>query len=139
MSTLSRRFARAGTILALLGAAAGIGILALGFLSAALYLALIDPLGTPAAALVTGGVLIAVAALLLLIVKLLAPRPHRPPEASARPDGPAAAAKLGEMLGEEGGALIKGHPGTAMLAALAAGFVVGSSPKIRSRLMSLLQ
>jgi hypothetical protein len=124
-------------MLALLGAAAGLGVLALGFLSAALYLALIDPLGTPIAALVTGGVLIAVAALLLLVVKLMIPR--RPPEASAQPGGPVTAAKLGEILGEEGGALIKGHPGTAVFAALAAGFVVGNSPKIRARLMSLLQ
>lgn len=126
-------------MLALLGAAAGIGTLALGFLSAALYLALIDPLGTSIAALVTGGVLIAVAALLLLVVKLLVPRPRRPLEASVPPDGPVTAAKLGEILGEEGGALIKGHPGTAIFAALAAGFVVGNSPKIRARLMSLLQ
>ncbi len=66
-------------MLILLGAAAGICILALGFLSAALCLALIDPLGTPLAALVTGGVLIALAALLLLTVKLLVPRPRRPP------------------------------------------------------------
>lgn len=139
MSTLSRWFARAGTMLTLLGAAAGVGILALGFLSAALCLALIDPLGTPLAALVTGGALIVTAALLLLTVKLLVPRPRRTPETSARPDGPAAAAKLGEMFGEEGGALIKGHPGTAMLAALAAGFVVGSSPKIRAKLLSLLR
>jgi hypothetical protein len=126
-------------MLALLGAAAGIGILALGFLSAALYLALIDPLGTPIADLVTGGVLIVAAALLLLVVKLLVPRPRRPPEASAPPDRPVTAAKLGEILGEEGGALIKGHPATAIFAALAAGFVVGSSPKIRAKLMSLLQ
>jgi len=136
---LTRCFARAGATLTLLGAAAGMGVLAVGFLSAALYLALIEPLGAAKAALVTGGVLVAIAALLLLAIKLLVFRPRRSPGASAQPDGPATAAKLGEMLGEEGGLLIKRHPGTAMLTALVAGFVVGCSPKTRAKLLSLLQ
>ena len=139
MRMLTRCFARAGATLTLLGMAAGVGVLALGFLSAALYLALIGPFGAAMAALVTGGVLVAIAALLLLAIKLFVLRPLRAPAPSAQPDGPAAAAKLGEMLGEEGGLLVKRHPGAAMLAALAAGFVVGSSPKTRSRLANLLK
>jgi len=139
MRILSRWFVRAGTILTLLGTAVGMAILALGFLSAALYLALIEPMGTPIAALVTGCVLIAIAALFLLIIKFLTRPSSRSPEASVQPDGQATAAKLGEMLGEEGGDLIKRHPGSAILAALAAGFVVGCSPKVRAKLMSLLQ
>ena len=139
MRTLTRCFARAGAALTLLGVAAGMGVLALGFLSAALYLALAEPLGPAMAALVTGGVLVAIAALLLLAIKLFVLRPLRAAEPSAQPDGQATAAKLGEMLGEEGGLLIKRHPGAAMLAALAAGFVVGSSPKTRARLANLLK
>ena len=135
----TRCFARAGATLTLLGVAAGMGVLALGFLSAALYLALADPMGAAMAALVTGGVLIAIAALLLLAIKLLVLRPRRSPGDAAQPDGPAAAAKLGELLGQEGGLLIKRHPGAAMLAALAAGFIVGSSPKTRDRLANLLK
>jgi hypothetical protein len=119
--------------------AAGMGVMALGFLSAALYLALIEPLGAAIAALVTGGVLVAIAASLLLAIKIFVLRPRRAPEPSAQPDGQATAARLGEMLGEEGTLLIKRHPGAAMLVALAAGFVVGSSPKIRARLANLLK
>ena len=139
MRMLTRCFARAGATLTLLGMAACMGVWALGFLSAALYLALIEPLGAAIAALVTGGVLVATAASLLLAIKIFVLRPRRAPEPSAQADGQATAAKLGEMLGEEGTLLIKRHPGAAMLTALAAGLVVGSSPKTRARLANLLK
>jgi hypothetical protein len=42
------------------------------------------------------------------------------------------------MLGEEAGAWTKRHPGAAVLAALTAGFVVGSSPKLRNLVTRLL-
>jgi heme A synthase len=138
MKFLSQWFARTGAMLGLLGVAAVIGLLAVVFLSAALCLALTGPLGMPLAALATGGALLVVAALLLLAARLVVRRRRRPPEAAALPSGPAAAAELGEMLGEEGGLLIKQHPGAAILAALLAGFVVGSSPKIRDRLTRIL-
>lgn len=132
-------FARASVMLALLGMAVGMGVLALGFLSAALYLALIEPLGAAVAALMTGSALVALAVLLLLAIKLFVLRRRRAPEPSAQPDGEATAAKLGQMLGEEGTLLIKRNPGAAMLAAVAAGFVVGSNPKTRAGLANLLK
>lgn len=135
---LSRSFARAGAMLALVGVAAGMGVLAVAFLCAALFLALLEPLGAALAALVTGAVLVAVAAVLLLAVRLSVLGPHRPPQAAAPRDGLSAAAELGEMLGEEAGLWTRRHPGAAMLAALMAGFVVGSSPNIRARLLRLL-
>lgn len=138
MKFLTQWFARTGTMLGLLAIAAGLAVLAVLFLSAALYLALVGPLGMPLAALATGGALLVVAALILLVARHAVRRPPPPPEAAAPPSGPAAAAKLGEMLGEEGGALIKQNPGTAIVAALVAGFVVGSSPKIRDRLTRIL-
>lgn len=139
MRSLSRWIARAGATLTLLGVAAGMGVLAVAFLSVALYLALLEPLGAPSAALVTGGVLLAVAALVVLAVKIMISPPRRLRGARAEPDGPAVAARLGELLGEDAGNWTKRHPGTAMLAALAAGFVVGSSPKLRAALLRLLR
>lgn len=138
MKFISQWFARAGAMLGLLGVAIGMGILAILFLSAALCLALIPPLGLPLATLVTGGVLLAVAALLVLAARRAVQPPRRAPHEPAPPNGPAAAAKIGEMLGEEGGVLIKQHPGAAILTALLAGFVVGSSPKIRAGLSRML-
>lgn len=138
MRLVTQLFARAGTNLALLGFLVGIGLMAVAFLSAALYLALIEPLGAPLAALATGGVLTVAGALILLSVRRSVSRWPSPPNASAPTDGRAAAGKLGEMLGEEAGMWTKQHPGAAMLAAMLAGFVVGSSPKIRSKLTDLL-
>jgi len=139
MKVLNRWFARVGTTLALLGLAAGMGILAVGFLSAALYLALMQTLGAPLAALATGAALIAVAALAVLTIKVKVLPPRQGKGISAEPEGPATAAKLGEMLGEEAGTWTKRNPGTAMLVALAAGFVMGSSPKLRAKLLRLLR
>lgn len=135
MRGLSQCFARAGATLTLLGVAVGMSVLAVAFLSAALYLALIAPLGAPLAALATGGALLGVSGLLVFAVRFWVLPPRRP---AAAPDGRVAAAKLGEMLGEEAGAWTKRHPGAAVLAALAAGFVVGSSPKLRNLVTRLL-
>lgn len=139
MKALSRWFARAGATLTLLGVAAAMGVLAVVFLSLALYFALVAPLGAPLAALVTGGVLLAVAGIVVLVAWLMISPPRRQPAKSGEPDGRAAAARLGEMLGEETGNWTKRHPGSAMLAALAAGFAVGSSPKLRDLVWRLLR
>ena len=61
MKFLTQWFARTGTMLGLLAIAAGLAVLAVLFLSAALYLALVGPLGMPLAALATGGALLVVA------------------------------------------------------------------------------
>jgi len=139
MRMLTQWFAQAGATVALLVVAAGLCVLAIGFLSAALCVALIDPIGLPLAALATGSVLVAVAALLVLIVKFSVLRPRRAPKTPPQPDGRVAAAKLGELFGEEAGAWTGQHPLAAMAAALMAGFVVGSSPKLRAKLMRILE
>lgn len=114
-------------------------VLAVAFLSVALYLALVEPLGAPLAALLTGGALLAIAALIMLAAKFVILSPRRLKTAPSGADGEVAAAKLGEMLAEEAGAWTKRHPGSAMVTALVAGFVVGSSPKLRTLLLRLLQ
>ena len=141
MRIVKQWFARTGAALVLLGIATGMGVLAVAFLCAALYLALLEPLGAPLAALATAGALVVVAGLLVLSIRLFVLRPgrSRPGPEPKQSNGQEAAAKLGEMLGEEAGAWTKQHPGSAMIAALAAGFVVGSSPKLRAILLSLLR
>jgi hypothetical protein len=139
MKILTRWFAQAGAMFTLLGVAVGLCILAIMFLSTALCVALIDPIGLPLAAMTTGAVLIAVAGLLVLIVRFSVLRPQRAPEPPPQPDGRVAAAKLGEMFGEEAGAWTGQHPLAAMAAALMAGFIVGSSPKLRVKLKNILE
>jgi len=139
MRALGRWFARTGATLALVGIAVGMSVLAVAFLSAALYLALLQPLGAPLAALLTGGALLAVAAVIVLAVKYLISSPRRRATVPSEADGEVAAARLGEMLAEEAGAWTKRHPGTAMVTALVAGFLVGSSPRLRTLLLRLFR
>lgn len=139
MRALGRWFTRTGAMLALLGIAVGMGVLAVAFLSAALYLTLLEPLGAPLAAFLTGGALLAVAALIVLAVKVLISSPRRMTTVPSGANGEVAAARLGEMLAEEAGAWTKRHPGTAMVTALVAGFVIGSSPRLRTLLLQLLR
>jgi len=138
MRFLGPWLARAGTTLALLVIAAGMGLLAVAFLCAALYLGLVEPLGKPLAALVTGCVLAAIASLVMLLMFLLL-RQRTPPKAPPRPDDRPAVGELAELLGEEAGKWARQHPGSTLLAALVAGIVVGSSPKIRARILNLFR
>src|SRR3546814_881330 len=114
--------------------------MATGFLTTALYLGLVGRLGLPWAALVTGTVLALVAALLLLWARLLVLRPQASPsEIPEKLGSQPSAGQLGEVLGEEAATWTKQHPGGALIAALVVGFVVGSSPKLRARLLDLLR
>jgi hypothetical protein len=131
-------FRQAGTTAILLALAAGVGVLAVGFLSAALCLELVVPLGLPLATLMTGAVLVAVVFLLLFATRLLVLRRRTSSSTSTSSGSWLSAGDLGEMLGEEAGLWARQHPAGAMLAALLAGFVVGSSPKLRSKLLTLL-
>ena len=139
MKVLSRWFVRTGTTLALLGIAVSLAVLAVAFWTVALYLALLERLGAPLAALWTGGALLAVAALFVLAARWLIRPPRRATTGPSQPNAEVAAARLGEMLAEEAGGWTKRHPGSAMFTALAAGFVVGSSPKLRSLLSQLFR
>lgn len=138
MRILGPWLARAGTTLALMAIAAGMGLLAVAFLCAALYLGLVEPLGRPLAALVTGCVLVAVASLLMLVMLLLL-RQRTPRQAPPRPDGRPAVGELAELLGEEAGKWARQHPGGTMLAALVAGFIVGSNPNLTAKLLDLFR
>jgi len=138
MRILGPWLARAGTTLALMAIAAGMGLLAVAFLCAALYLGLVEPLGRPLAALVTGCVLAAVASLLMLVMLLLLRR-GTPRQAPPPPDGRPSVGELAELLGEEAGKWARQHPGGTLLAALVAGIIVGSSGKTRAKISNLFR
>lgn len=139
MTTVDKLFMRTGIALVFLAIAAGIGFLSVMFLTAAVFLALVEPMGMPMAALATGGVLIAFAVILMLAVKLIVSSSQRSKRTPPQQDGQIAAARLGELIGEEAATCARQHPGAVTFAALAAGFVVGSSPKLRTGLMRLFK
>lgn len=128
-------------LVALLAAMTG-----LGFLFAALYLALTRVLDPDAAALATG----VGAFLVALIVLLIARSGARPPRRRARVgvaqpavDEPtasaaAAAAEVGELLAGRGRVMLHSHARGATATALVAGLALGVSPRLRRTLWRLL-
>lgn len=131
-------------ILALLAAMTG-----LGFLFAALYLALTRVLDADAAALATGMAAFLVALVVLLIAKSAArPAARRHRLATARPvaavDVPpgsaeAAAAEVGELLAGKGREMLHTHAKGATATALLAGLALGISPRLRRALWRILR
>jgi membrane protein implicated in regulation of membrane protease activity len=113
-------------IVAVVLAAAGF-VIAAGFLFAALCIYLGHFLGLAAAAAATAGIAILVSLLLLLIARAIVSRRSKRTEKSA--------AILGAILGKE---LDDFSPAKRLLLALAAGFAVGMSPRLRRILFDLL-
>jgi hypothetical protein len=135
--------ARLGTSLAialmvLLLAMAGIGLLV-----AALWLWLATLLPAPAAALVGGVTVLAIAGLVMVIGRLaLRDRPSARIAPAAPLIGgasPSVAAAIGSELGAAGSAWMKGHAPQVLLGAAAAGFLLGVSPRLRAALLRLMR
>lgn len=110
-------------------------VLALGGLAvlfAALYLFLLEHLRAPAAAAITGGVLLAVASGLILAAR--SPRgATRKSQAGANPEGNLL--DLVEALRRE----IAAHPMDSVTAAFLVGAILGASPRARRTLKDLLR
>lgn len=102
-------------------------VIAIGFLFAALCIYLGHFMGLAAAAAATAGITIVFSLLLLLIARAIVSRRSRKTEQSA--------AILGALLGRE---LNDFGPTKRLLLALAAGFAVGMSPRLRRILFELL-
>lgn len=116
----------------------------LGFLVAALYMTLSRGMEPAGAALVTGAVCFAGAVLLTvvgwLVLRSLAAR-RKPVEDTAHeraPDAARMAMVVGEVVGGDLQFLVRRHRYGMIGAALAAGFAVGVSPKLRRSLLRLL-
>ena len=120
-----------GTIIALTG---------IGFMSAALYLAILDVASPAVAALSTGAAAFVVAGLIVLIGRaIVAPGGPPPPGEALRKTGtqPELAAEMGMLLGTQATSWIRSHTVTAASIALIAGFVVGASPTLRGAVRNM--
>lgn len=118
-------------------------LIALGFLAAALYLGLTRVMDPAWAALLTAVAALALAGLVVLVRRLGRRRP--PPPAGglgfglggeAVPLG--AVSALGAQIGDDTARFARAHAGKAIGLALALGFAVGVSPRLRRSLWRLL-
>jgi hypothetical protein len=113
-------------------------LVALGYFVFALYLWLAEYLVPPAAALVSGAIVLLVALLLVTIARAMLRGSRRRRDVSPlTPEE--TAAQLGGLLGDKVQGFANLHRGSSLLTALAAGFAVGVSPKLRSILWRLFQ
>ncbi len=111
----------------------------LGFLVAALYIAMARDMDPAGAAVITG-VIALVGAGLLSVIGWLVLRSSAPPDKhdDQAPDAVKMAMAVGEALGGDLQSLAKHHRYGMIGAALAAGFALGVSPKLRRSLLNLL-
>jgi len=110
-----------------------------GFLVAALYMNLAAYAGPAAASAITGVLCLAVGGIVLLIGWLVLRSSTQTTGRDRKPtDAAGLALALGEALGGDLQSLAKNHRTAMIGAALAAGFAVGVSPKLRRSLRSLL-
>ena len=126
---------------ALLVAAVGIGAAAV-FLCLALYSVLLTLLSAPLAAVAAAALVFVLSLFVILLGRALANGlARRARRARAKRGGAAFAfsAELGRILGEDAQKFIAGKPVLTLLLALAGGFVVGISPRLRALLLTLLK
>ena len=126
---------------ALLVAAVGIGAAAV-FLCLALYSLLLTLLSAPLAALAAAAIVFFLSLLVIFLGAALANGlARRARRARAKRGGAAVAfsAELGKILGEDAQKFIAGKPVLTLLLALAGGFAVGVSPRLRALLQTLLK
>ena len=110
-----------------------------GFLVAALYMVLAKETGPTGAALITGVICLGGAGIVSLIGWLVVRSSTRRDGRDRKaPDAVKVALAMGEALGGDLQSLAKNHRYGMIGAALAAGFAVGVSPKLRRSLRRLL-
>jgi hypothetical protein len=131
---MERMFIRLAITIAALLTAALVVIVALGFLGLACYLALLEHLTPPMAALATAGAALLLAAVIVLIGRaigvLVKPR-------ARRGRGGGLASELGTLLGAEFSTRLAEHPYQTLIASLLSGFALGASPDLRRLLRDL--
>ena len=126
---------------ALLVAAVGIGATVV-FLCLALYSALLTLLPASLAALAAAALVFFLSLLVIFLGGVLAKRLASKARRERAKRGGAAfafSAELGRILGEDAQKFIAGKPILALLVAVAGGFAVGASPRLRALLQALLR
>ena len=135
-----RRFvARLAISIALLLIALVAIMIAVGYFVYALYLWMAVYLVPPAAAVVTGLIVLVLAALLALIARMFMRGSKRRDRDYSSMTAAETAAELGSLFGDKVQGLASMNKSTSMLTALAAGFAVGVSPKLRSLLWRIIK
>jgi hypothetical protein len=112
------------------------------FLCLALYSLLLTQLSAPLAALAAAALAFFLSLLVILLGAALANGLARRARARRAKRGGAAfaiGAELGKILGEDTAKFIAGKPVLTLLLALAGGFAVGVSPRLRALLQTLLK
>jgi type VI protein secretion system component VasK len=116
------------------------GVIAVAFFGYGVYLALLNVLVAPAAAAITGVVILAGAALLMLILRaVLRPRHRRRSATIPSLEQCESAAEIGTELGRKIRGIAGAHASGGLLASLVAGFALGASPKLRAFLQAILK
>ena len=137
---ISRFFTRIAIGFAMVLIALVAGVIAVAFFAYAVYLALLHLLVGPAAAAITGVVVLAGALLLMGLLRLVV-RPRRRRRGGEMPSLEECenAAEIGSELGRRIRGIAGAHAGGGLLFALVAGFAMGVSPKLRAFLQSILK
>jgi hypothetical protein len=135
----SNPMARIVSIAALAALAVILALLGVGFLAAALFLALRETMPQHLAALVSGTALLLMAVLLVMVVGLRKRAGEHGQPAEQPPNLNRIAIELGGTLGRQASAYSRTHPWATAGLSLACGAVVGASPRLRGALLALLR
>ena len=135
-----RRFAaRLAISIALILIALVAAMIAVGYFVYALYLWLAMYMVPPAAAVVAGLIILVLAAVLALIGRGIVRGSKRRDRDYASMSATERAAELGSLFGDKVQGFASMNKSTSLLTALAAGFAVGVSPKLRSLLWRIIK
>jgi hypothetical protein len=136
---MRRFFARLAISIALILIALVAVFIAVGYFIFALYLWLTTYLVPWGAAVVAGLIVLVIAALLALIARLFMRGSKRRDRDYPSLSAAEAAAEIGSLFGDKVQGLAQMNKGASLLTALAAGFAVGVSPKLRTLLWRILK
>jgi hypothetical protein len=131
---MRRLIARIAISIALLLIALVAAVVALGYFAFALYLLLVAYLVPPAAAVVSGLIVLVIALIMVLIARALLPGSGRRQRHASPLSAMENAAEVGSLFSDKMHDFADTHRGTSMMVALIAGFAVGFSPKLRGAL-----
>ena len=136
---MRRFFGRLAISIALIVVALVALMIAVGYFVFALYLWLAEYLVPPAAAVVAGGIILVVAIVLALISGKMFRGSKRRDRDTAAMSAAETAAELGSLFGDKVQGFAQMGRGASILTALAAGFAVGVSPKLRGLLWRIIK
>ncbi len=117
--------------------------LGFGFLCYALYLGLLTLTSPAIAALATGAAALILAAVIVLLGRLISSGSRAGPKSGGQDKGAGSdtnklAADLGDLLGRELISLVRANPRSTAIASLLSGFAIGAFPELRQAIRDLL-